>query len=64
MVDIMRKLIDNLKKAGEESVKDPEILVAMSIPHKTWKGLVAKVAYILVQVVENFYKVIGKNKNK
>lgn len=60
----MRKLIDNLKKAGEESVKDPEILVAMSIPHKTWKGLVAKVAYILVQVVENFYKVIGKNKNK
>ena len=60
----MRKLIDNLKKAGEESVKDPEILAAMSIPHKTWKGLVAKVAYIAVQVVENFYKVIGKNKNK
>ncbi len=64
MEALVRKLAENIKKTGEESLKDPEILVAVSVPHKTWKGLIAKVAYIAVQVIENFCKVISKNKNK
>lgn len=58
----MRKIVENIKKTGEESINDPEILVAVSIPHKTTKGLIAKLAYIAFQVIENFCKVIGKNK--
>jgi hypothetical protein len=64
MEALVRKLVDNIKKTGEESIKDPEILVAVSVPHKTWKGLIAKIAYIAVQIIDNFCKVIGKNKNK
>ena len=56
----MQKIVETAKEVVQESIKDPEILTAVAVPHKTWKGLVAKVAYIFWQVIDNVKKVIKK----
>jgi hypothetical protein len=56
----MKKVIETTKEVVQESIKDPEILAAVSVPHKTWKGLVAKIAYIFWQVIDNVKKVLNK----
>lgn len=52
----MKKLFSRLCKTGEESIKDPEILVAVSVPTKTKTGLICKIVYIIGQILENFKK--------
>jgi hypothetical protein len=52
----MKKLLKRLKKTGEESVKDPEIIAAVATPTITKTGLLVKILYIFGQVVNNFKK--------
>lgn len=52
----MKRLIKRLKKTGEESIKDPEIIAAVAIPTKTKTGLLVKTLYILGQIISNFKK--------
>ena len=52
----MKKLFNRLKRTGEASVQDPEILVAVSVPTKTKTGLICKLVYILGQIIDNFKK--------
>jgi hypothetical protein len=58
----MKKIVETTKEVVEESIKDPEIITAVSTPAKTVPGIVAKVVYIFWQVVDNVKKVLNKNK--
>lgn len=52
----MKKLFKRLKKTGEKSIEDPEILAAVSTPTVTKTGLVCKIVYITGQIIDNFKK--------
>ena len=52
----MKNLIKKLKQTGEESIQDPEIMVAVATPTKTRTGLICKIVYIISQILENFHK--------
>lgn len=50
----MKKLFKKLIKVKDEAVKDPEIVAALAVPHKTKTGLFCKIAYILLQLFDIF----------
>lgn len=52
----MKKLFSRLKKTGEASMEDPEILSAVSTPTTTKTGLICKIIYIIGQIIDNFKK--------
>jgi hypothetical protein len=52
----MKKLIKRIKKTGEDSLKDPEIIEAASTPAVTKTGWICKIVYIIGQVIDNFKK--------
>ena len=58
----MKKIVETAKEVVQESIKDPEIITAVSTPSKTVPGIVAKAVYIFWQVVDNVKKVLSKNK--
>lgn len=56
MKKFIKSLIYRLHKTVEESITDPDIVVAVTIPTKTKFGLACKITYILSQILENFKK--------
>lgn len=52
----MKKLFTRLKKTGEASIEDPEIITAVATPTTTKTGLICKIIYIIGQIIDNFKK--------
>jgi hypothetical protein len=52
----MKNFFNKIKKTGEMSIEDPDIIKAVSTETKTKTGFICKILYIIGQIIENFKK--------
>lgn len=60
IIEFFKRLFPRLRDTAKESVKDPEIMVAVATPSTTKVGLIAKIVFISGQVFDNFRKSLKK----